>query len=167
MAITMLIITPLFSSFVLTLGQSARSEQDITNSADAQTLTAYFPQDVANADSVRVSSGCGGATSILELQWADAGNHFVSYQTATTSVQGAAAYLVTRYECTAPAGPPVRTDVVVRTAATVPVVMCDGVACTDATTTPTVVTFAVDDLGRTASELHYAFTLTGTRRVTT
>ena len=166
MGITMLIITPLFSSFVLTLGQSARSEQDITNSTDAQTLTAYFPQDVANSDSVRVSSSCGGSSSILELQWVDGGNHYVSYQSSSTTLQGVTAYQVTRHECTAPAGAPVRSDVVVRSAAVVPVVRCDGIACTDATTAPKVVTFAVDDLGRTASELHYAFTLSGTRRVT-
>jgi prepilin-type N-terminal cleavage/methylation domain-containing protein len=168
MSITLLIVTPLFSSFVLTLGQSQRSEQDITNSADAQTLTAFLTQDVANSDSVRVSSSCGGSTSILELKWVDGSTtHYVSYQTSATTLQGVAAQQVTRYECTAPAGPPVSTTTVVRSAAAVPVVQCDGVACTDATTKPTVLTFAVDDLGRTASELHYAFTLTGTRRVTT
>jgi prepilin-type N-terminal cleavage/methylation domain-containing protein len=167
MAITLIIITPLFSSFVLTLGQSARSEQDITNSADAQTLSAYFPQDVANADSVRVTSACGGSSSILELQWDDGAGHWVSYQSSTTTLQGLTAHQVTRYECTTAGGSPVRSDVVVRSAASVPAVSCDGVPCTNSTVTPKVITFAVDDLGSTSSELHYAFTLTGTRRVTT
>lgn len=168
MSITLIIITPLFSSFVLTLGQTARSEQDITNSTDAQSLTAFFPQDVANADTVRVSSSCGGTSSVLELRWTDAGTtHYVSYQSSTTSLQGVTAYVLTRNECTAPAGPPVSTLTVVRTAASVPIATCDGVVCTDATSTPRVVALAVDDLGRTATENHFIFTLTGTRRVTT
>lgn len=167
MAITLIIITPLFSAFVLTLGQSARSEQEVTNTADSQSLTAFFPQDVANADTVRVSSSCGTGTPMLELTWNDGASHYISYESSTTTLAGVAAYQVTRYECAAAAGPVTGSALVVRTAASLPVVTCDGTACSNATTKPRVVTFAVDDLGRTPSELHFSFTLTGTRRVTT
>lgn len=173
MSITLIILAPLFTSFVFSLAQSARSEQDVTNSADAQVLTTYFDQDIANADLVGVSSSCGGSASILALSWLDGmAHHYVSYQAvpdaqaktalgSTTSV-----YQVTRYECTSPAGPPVSSNVVVRSAGTLPVPTCDATPCSDTTTTPRTVTLPIDDLGRRSTELHYTFTLTGTRRVT-
>jgi prepilin-type N-terminal cleavage/methylation domain-containing protein len=167
MSITLLIITPLFSSFVLTLGQSARSEQDITNSTDAQTLTAYFPQDVANADTVHATSSCGGSSALLELRWSNGSNHYVAYQASTVTDKGVTLHQVTRYVCATSSGAPTSTTVVVRSAASVPAVRCDGAPCTSTTTTPKVVTFAVDDLGETSIDDSFAFTLTGTRRVTT
>jgi Tfp pilus assembly protein PilV len=172
MAVMMVIMTPLVASFVLTLATTTTADQDTTNSADAQVLSMYFGTDVANADSVGVTSSCGGADSVLFLTWLDgATQHVVSYQAVPDAATKAAlsspttVYRVTRYDCTG-GGTPVAT-VVARSASALPTLRCDAVTCTDATSRPRTVTVTITDRARRAGDPPFVLSLTGTRRVTT
>lgn len=170
MAVMAIITTPLVTAFVLTLTTTARSAQDVSNSADLQLLSSYFDVDVANADTVSTTSSCGGGTSFLAMTWLDgATQHSVAYGTtadaAAKKALGAAGsvYTVTRYDCTNAAA--VRTNVLARNASTVPAPLCDASACTKGAK-PGTVTLLLSLYQRPTTDPLVTATLVGTRRVT-
>lgn len=174
MLIMLLLMAPLASAFVLGLATTRSGEEDAANSSDAQLLASYFDIDVASAESVQTSSGCGGGGTILELRWTDgSAQRFIAYRAVANSARQAELHLTTpvydleRVACSSASGPVQDTQTLARTLSASPVVTCDnGKPCT---TTPRRVTLAatayskqINDQGSTTS---FTFGVTAARRV--
>lgn len=167
MMVLLVITLPLVSAYVLGLATYSRSEQDATNSADAQLLASWVDLDVANAETITLTDACGGSQTLFELHWDDAGTErHVAYRTAPSSrtrdLNAGPLRDLERVECatsTGPAGTPVS---LARSLLSSPTVGCDGIdTCTTIrprSLTLTMTTFATD-------AEHYTFGVTAIRRV--
>lgn len=170
MMILTILIAPLATSFVIGLTTTQRTDQDVTNSADAQLLTLYFDSDVASSERVTTTNTCGGADTIVQFEWNDgSSSQLAAYRTsrdtaAETLLGAASVYRLERVLCSAP-GNVVSSHLLARSLSMIPVVSCDGSAC-PASSTPRLVSLPLDQLGRTASDDRFTFTLTATRKVT-
>lgn len=174
MLIMIILMVPLATAFVLGLGTTHGSERDATNSSDAQILAGFFDTDVSSAQTVGVTSGCGGAGTFLTLKWNDGG---AAVEAAYRAVADAARqaelqlavpiYTAERVQC---GGAGAGTSVVARTLLAVPTVTCDGAPCSASTTTPRRVTLtgqesAVQLTDQSATD-RYSLGVTATRKVT-
>ena len=170
MMILTILIAPLATSFVIGLTTTQRTDQDVTNSADAQLLTLYFDSDVASSEQVTTSTACGGSGTVVQFEWNDgSSSQLAAYRTtrdaaAETALGAPSVYRLERVLCSAP-GSVVSTHLLARSLSAVPGVLCDGSPCS-ASSTPRAVSLPLDQLGRTASDDRFTFTLTATRKVT-
>lgn len=174
MMILLVIMTPLATSFVIGLGTTRGSEQDASNSADAQLLASFLDADVASAETVSESSACGGASTILGLTWRDgSATTHVAYRTLTNPSRQARLTLTTpvyqleRVVCASVTGPVLEDDIVARTLAGIPDVTCDG--STTCPALPRRVTLTAQaystQLSDISSTSRYTFGVTASRRV--
>jgi prepilin-type N-terminal cleavage/methylation domain-containing protein len=174
MLIMLVIIVPLVGSFVLGIQTGLGSQQDVTDSADAQLVGYYFDADVASAETVSpTSSTCGGPGSILQLTWTDGGAVQVAYRAVADTTRQAELHLTTpiyrleRVRCSN-----ATTDVTVlgRTVTAVPAAQCDAATCTPSTTTPRRVSLAIPERSTQQADKGSTDTFTvavsATRRVT-
>ena len=182
MAVMIIILSPIVTSFALTLTTTTSADQDVSNSADAQGFTSFFDTDIGNADTVTVTTApgalaatCGGAGSseALTATWLDgARQHVVAYQATVDAALGAVlaaagpVYRISRFDCTA--GSPPGPVVLARSASSLPAWGCDGVLCSTglASTTPRRVSLTLTELPRKTTDPSFLLTLTATRRVT-
>lgn len=170
MMILTVLIAPLATSFVIGLTTTQRTDQDVTNSADAQLLTLYFDSDVASSEKVTTSTTCGGSGTVVQFEWNDgSSSQLAAYRTtrdaaAETVLSVPSVYRLERVLCSAP-GNVVSTHLLARSLSVIPGVLCDGSPC-PASSTPRGVSLPLDQLGRTASDDRFTFTLTATRKVT-
>lgn len=170
--VTLIIIVPLTSAFVLGVGRTTQSLQDAGNSADTQVLAAFFETDVAQALTVATSSSCGagaGRNTVLALQWTDGAVQTVAYVAesdpeAAAEAGAASAWRLERVAC----GPETSTNVVVTQANAIPSATCDGAACTGATPrrVSLIVTQHARQITGDGAGGAYAYTVSGTRKVT-
>src|SRR4051812_48860977 len=65
------IMAPLASAFFISIGTTKSATQNVTNSDDAQLLSAFFVDDVSSADSVSQHTTCGGAHTVVQFRWTD------------------------------------------------------------------------------------------------
>jgi type II secretory pathway pseudopilin PulG len=134
MLIMLVIIVPLVGSFVLGIQTGLGSQQDVTNSADAQLVGYYFDADVASAESVAPTSPtCGGTGSVLELTWTDGATVKVVYRAVIDAARQAELHLTTpiyRLERVRCAGGAPDVTVLGRTVTSVPQASCDDAGCT-------------------------------------
>lgn len=175
MMIMLIITVPLVTSFVLGIRTTAEAQQDVTNSADAQVVAAFFDIDVSNARTVATTSSCGagaGRQVVLALTWQDGGAvqtvAYVTEQDAAIAQElgVASAFVLERVECGAASG----SSVVARQLVGAPVLRCDGsIGCPSAT--PRTVSLELVEHSRlltdTGPSEEYSFRVSATRRVTT
>ena len=148
MFIMIMIMTPLFVSFALGLKATRESQQDSTNNADAQLISAYFDLDVSSSDSVTTDAAsitCGTGTAVLGLALSDGST--VAYRhlfdTEMSTELGATVHHLRRYRCVT--GSPTEEITVARSVIppTAPVTMITCVpACSGPTSKPR--TVAID-----------------------
>lgn len=174
MVLMIILMGPLVSAFVIGLGTTHASERDATNSADAQLLAGFLDTDVSSAQTVGVTSSCGGTGTFLTLKWSDGGTSVeASYRAVADAARQAELQLATpvytaeRVQC---GGTGAGTSVVARSLLAVPTVTCDGVPCSASTTTPRRVTLtgqeSAVELTDIAATDRYSLGVTATRKVT-
>lgn len=171
--ILIVITVPLINSFALGVKASSGSSQDVTNSADAQTLGYFFDIDVSSAETVSPTSGsCGGTGSVLELTWTDGGAVVVAYRAVTDAARQAelqlstAVYRLERVQCS---GGTSTVTIIGRTLLSAPTVTCDAATCA-ASSTPRRVQMSVQERSTQESDLlsttTFSFGVTAVRKVT-
>lgn len=176
MMVMLIITVPLVTSFVLGIRTTSESQQEVTNSADAQVSAGFFDTDVASALTVsKPAGGCGADTGTVQLAltWqTEAGTQVVAYVTTPDPTPPAALdvqpLLLYRVAC----GPSSSELVVGRQLVDAPgnpEFTCDGdPGCTNPK--PRTVSMTVREHSQLLSDAPgsdvYTFTLTGTRKVT-
>jgi prepilin-type N-terminal cleavage/methylation domain-containing protein len=172
MMILLVITVPLVASFVLGIQTGVASQQDVTNSADAQLVGYYFDVDVSSAESTSPSSpSCGGTGTVLELRWTDGGTTRVAYRVLAdpqrqAELQSATPlYRLERVKC---AGGGNDVTALARTLSEVPAPQCDGAPCTDGQT-PRVIDLQLKERSTQQSDLAaptvFTFGVSATRKV--
>ena len=173
MMIMGVVLAPLATAFFVTVGSSKTASQRVTNSDDAQLMSAFFADDVSSADTVSKATTCGGASTVVQLAWTDGA---IDRKVAYASVEDTAAeselhvspvYRLNRVSCASPGG--TTTSTVARSLSVLPVLQCDGGTCAPGSTKPLTVSLQLDEYGGQAlgqaPEAHYVFTVQGARRV--
>jgi hypothetical protein len=175
MFILLVIMAPLSTAFVVGLGTTRASEQDASNSADAQTLASFFDADVASAELVITTSAditCGDRDGVLELRWTDGTlDRRVAYEIASDEARRAELQLVApvyamhRVVCTGTGGP-TNDQTLAQTLSAAPSISCDSASCT---TRPRTVTMKANahstQISDAGSATTYSFGVTATRKV--
>lgn len=175
-----IIIGPLVSAYVLGIGTVAESNATTTSSADDQSLSAFFTNDVASAYRVSTTNNCGpGApnVTVVQMEFGKTGSgaspFYVAYiaaedTTAETSQNISPIYTLTRYTCD-DHGATINSTQMASQMASVPVLACTGLTvatCDGTSRAPTLVSLSMTEYGRRQSDATYSFTISGTRRVT-
>lgn len=173
MAITIMLLAPLATSFVLGLSSTRANEQDAGNSSDAQLLASFFDIDVASAERRDTTITCGtGGTAVLQLSWTDGAAQSVVYRAVPNATRksqlnvATEVYDLQRVRCSD--GTQTSIDVVARTLASPPTVTCENAEpCTD---TPRQITLKAEaystQVGDTSANAdRFTFGVTATRRV--
>lgn len=173
MLIMGVVLAPLATAFFITVGTTKTTSQTVKDSSDAQLLSSFFADDVASADTVSRATSCGGANTVVQLQWIDGAiTRQVAYvtveDTATeTELHVAPVYRLNRVTCDAPGA--TTTNPVARSLSVLPVLRCDAATCPVGAAKPRSVSLQLDEYGAQsegqAPDAHYVFTVQGTRRV--
>jgi len=132
----------------------------VTDSGNAQTLSATYIKDVQSAQSITTSATpiCGTGTQLFAVAWGPTASGFVNYVSYDTTQNGAAAnYTLTRSQCSdAPSSVPtstqlVATDLSATSSSAPPVLTCSS-ACSVQARTAWVTALGVSQVALTITE---------------
>ncbi|HUY16928.1 MAG TPA: hypothetical protein VMV11_05125, partial [Acidimicrobiales bacterium] len=135
----------------------------VTDSGNAQTLSATYVKDVQSAQSITTASTptCGTGTQLFAVAWGATASGFVNYVSYNTVQNGSAAnYSLTRSQCTdAPSSVPtssqlVATDLSATSASAPPILTCSPTlsACSSQARTAWVTASGVSQVALTITE---------------
>jgi Tfp pilus assembly protein PilE len=187
-----IIMVPLATSFVLSLGTTAEANQRTINSSDVQLVTTYFSTDVASSEGVAVSSplttstsapsSCGEAGHVvMRLDWVgDSTTHrYVAYvvepnDDPNSDLNNVSVFKLVRVYCenNGGAGPLLATATLSNTLSAEPQLQCDGSPCPTGNApaaispSPLQLSLTLVDYGRKSTDPKTSFTVQATRRVT-